>query len=166
MLFGILVYLVGCSTAELEPSRTVIIIDSDPGEPLPFTVSSPCGGIVMREPLANVSGSFSVPVKKRAPVYLYTAPQVSYTAILESIRKCPPIDKAAVGKDGRFTFPYYPVGRYALLAWNQIYKREVKAPSVMVERDSPLEVKVLSQIIELEYTLTVFSVEPEGNESG
>ena len=166
LLLVILILLFGCSSPEIEPSRTIVVVNAEPGETLPFRISSPCGGIVMTEPLANVTGQFSVPVKKGSPVYLYTAPQVSYTAILESIRKCPPIDKVAVGKDGRFTFPYYPVSRYALFAWNQIFKHEVKAPSVILEKDSPLDVRVLSQIIELEYTLTVFSIEPEGNELG
>ena len=159
-MFGLLVYLVGCSTAELEPSRTVIIINSDPGEPLPFTVSSPCGGIVMREPLANLSGSFSVPVKRGAPVYLYTTPQRSTRSVVEKLGKCPPIDKTVVEKDGSFTFLSYPAGDYVVMAPTGTFRGEATYPLIRESEDSAVRVQAVSNLVTEKYTLTVVSIEP------
>ena len=159
-LFAILVCLAGCSSSNLEPSFTTVVVNSDPGEDLPLNLRSPCGVMILQEPVINVTGHFSEQVKRGSSAYLFFAPKASKEAALKTVRKCPPIKKAVVGKDGRFTFPYYPVGNYIVLAQTQIFKHAVGSPQVVGESDSPLEVKVLSQAIEEEFTITVFSIGP------
>ena len=165
-LFAILLCLAGCSPSELEPSFTLVVVNGEPGEAPPFRISSPCGGIIMMEPLANVTGYFSVPVRKGSPVYLYIAPQASTQSALETIRKCPPIEKTAVENDGTFAFPYYPSGDYIVMTPTETFKGEVKHPLVQKTISSGLRVEAVSHLVTSEYALTVFSVQSVMARSG
>ena len=154
----ILAWLAGCSSPELEPSRTVVIVNGEPGETLPFSISSPCGGIVMKEPLVNVTGWFSVPVKRGSSVYLYSAAQTSQSQVIEKLQKCSPLSKTEVGVDGRFSFPNSPAGDYIVMAQNGIFKGKVGHPKAeAVSQD--LLVRTLNVVRTEEFVAAVFRLE-------
>jgi len=114
----------------------------------------------MRQPLANVTGFFAVPVRKGSPVYLYIAPQASISTVLETVRKCPPIQKTAVEKDGSFSFPDYPSGDYIVIAQTEVFKEEVAYPVVETAESAGLQVRTLHEIRTSEYMATVVRLEP------
>jgi len=120
----------------------------------------------MTEPLTNVTGYFSVPVRKGSHVYLYIAPQASTQSALEIIRKCPPIEKTAVENDGTFAFPYYPSGDYSVMTPTETFKGEVRHPVVQESISSGLRVEAVSHLVTSEYALTVFSVQSVMARSG
>ena len=100
----------------------------------------------MRGPLTNVSGSFSAPVKKGAPVYLYTAPEASTRSALEKLRRCPPIDKTSLAKDGSFSFPSYPAGDYFVMTPAGTFRGEAGYPVIREREDSAVRARAVSHL--------------------
>ena len=156
-LFAILVCLAGCSSSNLEPSFTTVVVEGEPGDPLPFNIKTPCGVMDVREPLVNITGYVPGSAAKERFVYLFLAPQTSFPQVLEAFQGCPPIEKRLVEEGGSFSFPYYPVGNYFIMASTDWSKGEF--PVVYERVESDLRVKVVSHVMAKDYGITVFSVQ-------
>ena len=158
MLFAILVCLVGCSHPEPGFTFVQVVSNVSAANSLQPTITSPCGVLYLREPVVNLTGSFSAPVKKGSYVYLYIAPNVTVGTVLKVIQDCTPIKKEAVDKDGQFSLTYLPVGNYIALIPSSAFKNSPGYPIIEDPRSSALEMTRYFRGKGADHVTSVFSL--------
>ena len=103
--------LLGVPTLNRGSRLSRVVSNVSAANSLQPTITSPCGVLYLREPVVNLTGSFSAPVKKGSYVYLYIAPNVTVGTVLKVIQDCTPIKKEAVDKDGQFLAHVFACGK-------------------------------------------------------